>query len=173
MLPEIAKWGGPIIAAVAAWFSLEFVGKPFLKFYELRASALRLMLRNILTTTFYIAVSQSRKSAIENSREEARKFKMEMNELAVSLAIFKETQWLASRALRLIGYNLEIAVGCAFALSLARLPEGVSPVGGEDDKFHVLEAILRQSLHLSVHPEMAERLEQDFEKWLQTEQSQE
>ena len=167
MIPDIAMWAWPILLAVATWFSLEFIGKPFLRFQEIRAQVLRTMLRGTLASFMSVTKSESREAAIGASREEATKFKIDMGELAVSLLAFNETEYLASMALRLLGYEIESAASSAFVLSITSLPEGPLPVGAGNERFETMEAILRESLRLTIPAEMAEKLRRDEDRYME------
>jgi hypothetical protein len=44
-------------------------------------------------------------------------------------------------------------------------PDGASPIGA-DDKFEILEGVLRDSLRLRITPEMADKMARSFDEWL-------
>jgi hypothetical protein len=166
-MSAMTAWIWPIFLAIAAWFSLEFIGKPFLRFQEMRSNVLRATLRGTLGSFVSITTGDGREELISANRENALRFKTEMADLAVSLLAFTETEYLASKALRLLGYEIESAAHSAVGLSITRLPDGAFPIGAGSDKFEILEGILRESLRLSVPPAIAEKLRLDWESYLE------
>jgi hypothetical protein len=105
-MSAMTAWIWPIFLAIAAWFSLEFIGKPFLRFQEMRSNVLRATLRGTLGSFVSITTGDGREELISANRENALRFKTEMADLAVSLLAFTETEYLASKALRLLGYEI-------------------------------------------------------------------
>ena len=166
MISHLVGWLWPVALAVATWFSLEFIGKPFLRFQDMRAQVLRTILRGTLGSLVPVTSSGTREAAIATSREHAIKFKSEMAELSISLLAFKESEYLATAALGFLGYRIESAAQAAFALSMAELPDDAGPIGGDDDRFEMVEGILRESLRLRVPDLIAERMQRDFEACL-------
>jgi hypothetical protein len=166
MISNVLGWLWPVLLAVATWFSLEFIGKPFLRFQDIRAQVLRTMIRGTLGSIIPITSSGSREAAVSATREHAIKFKSDLAELSISLIAFKDTEFIATAVLSFLGYRIESAGLSAFALSMTKLPDDSGPIGGGDDRFEMMEGILRETLRLRVPQHIADKMQRDFDAYL-------
>lgn len=148
-LSDVTRWAGPILLAIVTWFIVELIGKPFLRFRDLRGEIQRTLYRRNLATRVYQTLSGSREEKIKIGREQAIKFKENLTEQAVSLLTFRETESLASSALKLLGYgSLDELAACAFALAVTPLPDDVLLLGEGDSNFQLIERTLLAGLRL-------------------------
>lgn len=147
----VMAWGWPILVAAATWFVLEFAAKPYLSFRGLRRTVQAQLVT--LETTIFLALSEShldRASMVQAYSLQIESIAKELRESGILLIAMSDTEWLLTKILSLLGYDLKLA-----GVSLLTVPLLANRRDADgflsaihDDKGVKLLTLLRGTLHL-------------------------
>lgn len=133
-------WLWPILAAVLAWYCVEMIAKPFVRFREIRRACEAILIKSafdIFITPNSLAAKEFR-AALD---AEIHKSRVGIINLGIELKALSSAETLLVKVLKFIGYDPEFAAMALFAIALTK---------DDEDQREFSEEMLRESLKLPV-----------------------
>jgi hypothetical protein len=146
----IFEWGWPVIGGAATWFGVQFAAKPYLQFRTLRETVHRQLLMLELPILVALSVSYAERDfMIETHNTEIDRAAQALRESGIRLVAMADAEWLLTKLLTPLGYDLKIAGVALWTLPLVirkRDRDSLSPA--LDDEGDKLVSIIRHRLRL-------------------------
>jgi hypothetical protein len=135
----LSGWLLPILAAVLAWYCVEMVAKPFVRFREIRRACEAILIKSVFDI-FITPNSLAAKEYRAALDAEIHKSRVGIINLGIELKALASAETLLVKALKFIGYDPEFAALALFAIALTE--------DADEDKREFSEDMLRLSLRL-------------------------